>query len=268
MKVLDLDMDYFMDRFALDIPDSKTERLSEDEFGKYVWSKQRVRSFLEDNLGLSKDRKIKGRIVKDHNGALFFWQELKDAKMLRTPFDVIHIDSHGDLGVGYSSVTYIMDELLQYPVEERCRHTKYKDCFGKWNDVGIGDYLLYAIAFRWINRLTYCVNPNGDKNDYLWESLKDFKENLVWNKPVENVIQLVSNPDMDFPFYNTDVQIKQEFLKGALKEPEVPFLIIPTIEDVKYEGDFDFVVMAQSPNYTPASADFIMDVIREYIEEI
>jgi len=52
-----------------------------------------------------------------------------------------------------------------------------------------------------------------------------------------------------------------------VKEPEIPFLIIPTIEDVKYNGDFDFIVMAQSPNYTPASADYIMDVLREYIEE-
>lgn len=42
----------------------------------------------------------------------------------------------------------------------------------------------------------------------------------------------------------------------------------PSVEDVKYDGDFDFVVMAQSPNYTPASADFIIDIVREYIEEI
>lgn len=29
----------------------------------------------------------------------------------------------------------------------------------------------------------------------------------------------------------------------------------------------DFAVFAQSPNYTPASADFIMDIFREYIVE-
>ena len=40
------------------------------------------------------------------------------------------------------------------------------------------------------------------------------------------------------------------------------------IEDVSFRGDFDFAVLAQSPNYTPASADFIMDIFREYIEEI
>ena len=45
-------------------------------------------------------------------------------------------------------------------------------------------------------------------------------------------------------------------------------LIIPKIEDVKFDGKFDYAVMAQSPNYTPASADFILDIFREYIEEI
>ena len=89
----------------------------------------------------------------------------------------MHIDSHADLGLGYLSWTYILDDLLQYPVEERRMHTKYLDCFGQLNDVGIGDYLLYAIAFCWINSLTYCANPNGDKNDYVWETLKDFEEN-------------------------------------------------------------------------------------------
>ena len=43
--------------------------------------------------------------------------------------------------------------------------------------------------------------------------------------------------------------------------------IIPTIEDVSFDGDFEYAVLAQSPNYTPASADFIMDIFREYIEE-
>lgn len=61
---------------------------------------------------------------------------------------------------------------------------------------------MYAIAFRWINSLTYCANPNGDKNDYVWETLKDFEEKFIWDKPVENTIQLVCNPDMEFPSYN------------------------------------------------------------------
>mgnify|MGYP001659185438 FL=1 len=40
------------------------------------------------------------------------------------------------------------------------------------------------------------------------------------------------------------------------------------IRDYEFNGKIEQINMAQSPNYTPASADFIMDIIREYIIEI
>lgn len=52
-----------MDDIATGIAESKEERLSEEEYGDCVWSEQRVRDFLENNLGFSKDKKIKGRYV-------------------------------------------------------------------------------------------------------------------------------------------------------------------------------------------------------------
>lgn len=70
------------------------------------------------------------------------------------------------------------------------------------------------------------------------------------------------------PKYDSSDAYKKRYIEGAIKDPVVELLIIPTIEDVKFDGDFDYVVMAQSPNYTPASADFILDIFREYIEEI
>ena len=124
--------------------------------------------FLNEN----KDRKIKGRIVTGHNEVLFFWQELITKESLETPFEVVHIDSHADLGLGYLSWTYILDE-----------------------------------------------------------------EKFIWDKPVENTIQLVCNPDMEFPSNDADKQEKQAYLKNAVKEPEVPLLIIPSIQDVKYDGE-------------------------------
>ena len=124
--------------------------------------------FLNEN----KDRKIKGRIVTGHNEVLFFWQELITKESLETPFEVVHIDSHADLGLGYLSWTYILDE-----------------------------------------------------------------EKFIWDKPVENTIQLVCNPDMEFPSHDADKQEKQAYLKNAVKEPEVPLLIIPSIQDVKYDGE-------------------------------
>ena len=180
---------------------------------------------------------------------------------------MIHVDSHADLGLGYGSWTHILNFLLLYPVEERSQHPRYVDRSGNLRAEGIGDYLLFAVAYRWISRLVYCGNPCSGCNDYLRDTLKDFKKEPVWNKPVENVIQLLYNPDMEFPNYYDSEYEKQQYIREGCKEPEVPFLIIPTVEDVHFDGDFDFAVLEQSPNYTPASADFIMDIFRDYIVE-
>ena len=268
MKVLDLDMDYFLECDPTSIGESQTCRLPEQDYGHKVWDSTRVRLFFEKNLGLSKSNKIKGLIIVGHNESIPFWEELIKKGNLIAPFEVIHVDSHADLGLGYSSWEYILNTLLQYPVKSRPKYNKYIDCFGKMNQEGIGDYLLFAIAYRWISKLTYCANPNGDKNDYLWCILKDFHENEIWDDPVENPIQLIHNPNMAFLGRNASDDDKKKYLDAGIKEPEVPMTIIPTVKDVQFSGDFDFALLAQSPNYTPASADFIMDIFREYIEEI
>ena len=205
MKVLDLDMDYFMKSVATFINESELERLPEEDYGDSVWSEREVRNFLEGNLGLSKQNRIRGRVVAGHNESLFFWRELIEKGDLSTPFDVIHVDSHADLGLGYSSWTHILDYLLYYPVEERSQHPRYFDTSGHLRSEGIGDYLLFAVAYRWISSIVYCGNPHGECNDYLLDTLKDFKEEPIWDKPVQNTIQLLYNPDMPFPqLYDTE----------------------------------------------------------------
>lgn len=81
MRVLDLDMDYFMTEIA-NTPFSCKERLAEEDYGNSVWSAEEVRQFLEQNLGLSNTHKIPGRIVSGHNESLFFWEELINSKKL------------------------------------------------------------------------------------------------------------------------------------------------------------------------------------------
>lgn len=266
MKVLDLDMDYFMTAIA-HTPFSCDERLDEEDYGDSVWSADEVRQFLEHNLGLSKQHRIPGRIVCGHNEALFFWEELISRGKLNDPFEVIHVDSHADLGLGDGSGDFLQSMFLSLPIDTRRKIRDYEFC-DDIKGISIGDYLLWAIAYRMVSSVTYCANPNGDKNDYLWDTLKDFHEEYIWDKPIRNTIQLKFNRLMDMPRYNSSDAYKKRYLDGAIKDPEVELLIIPTVEDVKFAGDFDYAVMAQSPNYTPASADFIMDIFREYIEEI
>ena len=87
MRVLDLDMDYFMRSVATFINESEPKRLSEDECGDCIWTEREVRDFLEGNLGLSKSNKIRGRVVAGHNESLFFWREPIEKGELSTPFD-------------------------------------------------------------------------------------------------------------------------------------------------------------------------------------
>lgn len=266
MKILDLDMDYFMTELA-NTPFSCEERLVEEYYGDSVWTEEEVRQFLEQNLGLSKKHKIPGRIVSGHNEALFFWEELINSKKLSDPFDVVHVDSHADLGLGDASWSFLQSEFLTLPIESRRKIREYEFC-DSIKGISIGDYLLWAVAYQMVSSITYCANPYGDKNDYVLDTLKDFHEEYIWDNPVKNYIQLKYNKTMEMPEYDSSGTYKKRYLEDAIKDPEVELLIIPTIDGVRFAGDFDYAVMAQSPNYTPASADFIMDIFREYIEEI
>ena len=263
MQVLDLDLDYFNERYDTGIKDSVQERLPEEYYGGSVWSERRVRRFLEDNLGLSKIKKIKGRIVKHHNESLLFWENLIAEGKLSDPFEVVHIDSHADLGCGYDSQYFLQSAFLTLPKETR-RKIRTTD---QGKPIGIGDYLLWGIAYQMISKITYCANPNSDKNDYCRETLKDFHEEKSSTQIVTNYIQLKYNPNMEIPHFTDDIA-KKEYLEGAQTDSEVELRIIPTEGQVKYYGDFDYAVLSQSPNYTPASADYIIEIFKEYIEEM
>lgn len=87
MKFLDLDF------FQMDIVhncDYYGERL--DSSCTRPWKEKDLISYLEGNLGLSRDKKIKGRIVKYHHEIFYFWRELILNGELTVSFDVIHVD--------------------------------------------------------------------------------------------------------------------------------------------------------------------------------
>ena len=199
MRVLDLDMDYFMDKIAHYVKDETQERLSEDEYGTSVWSEAQVRYFIETNLGMSKVKPKYGRIIKGHNEALVFWSELIKNHKLSIPFEVDHIDSHADLGLGDSSLSYINKTLLKWPVSERPFHCEHVNLSGRKVKEGIGNYLLFAIAYRWVSKLSYYSNPTGKHYDFDPCIFKNLEEpfNACMNKG--NKIQLLYNENMKIP---------------------------------------------------------------------
>lgn len=252
MRVLDLDLDYFLKKPVYEQNHSSNSRVTDEDCINSVWSEKEVRTFFEDNLGLSKSKKVKGRILTGHNEALYFWYELIEAGSLIAPFSVMHVDSHADLGYCCLGLSFVLDELIYWPLS--CRtplRCKDYELDGRFYNIDIADYLLFAVAFRWVSSLTYCANPNADAGDIPLNIVIEKIPNYI-DKPISLHIKLKSRENQE----------------TQLNEPTIPLHIIPTIKDVKSDGDFDFVSIAQSPNYTPHTADFILEIIRDYIEEI
>ncbi len=255
MRVLDIDMDYFVYNIAQWISQDSELRLSDKDYP--VWERNDVIAFLEQNLGLRKDQKIRGKIVQHHFEVLYYWRQLITGGELQTPFEVIHVDSHADLGLGSGAWVFIFEKLLGIDVSDRAKVETYKERFSGYKEPSICDFLLFAIAFRWISKITYIHNPKLDYLDYLPYILKGCVE-------PNDTIQLPHNT----PAYDMNDKIKRRvFLAKATLEPEVKFEAIKELKHIKYNGDFEFLTLSISPNYTPESADFIIDIINEYISE-
>lgn len=92
-----------------------------------------------------------------HDGALQFWQELIAAGQLSVPFEVAHIDAHSDLGIGRPGPGFVLNSVLPLSPAERADIKRYYEM----KQLDEANYLLFALAFRWISRLENVRNPKS-----------------------------------------------------------------------------------------------------------
>ncbi len=242
--VLDLDLDFFVWPVKTDRPTAK--RLPRRQWTS-VASAEEVDFFLEKRCHLNRSTPIEGRLVTDHVEALDVWQEWMDQAILERPFGVVHVDAHADLGAGANHTFAYLDKLLALPMNERsCLRRGAKA-------LNSGNYLLGAIANRWLQHLKYVY-------------------------PVDPILKGTSQTPGDLPhqvFVNADWHTRQIQLKGYRRkdwmlrnptpyvvEPSLPFDLIPATE-FEFSG-FTHMLVARSPQYTPLLADTLIRVISGY----
>lgn len=234
MKVLDLDMDFFLtDACPLAPPGERpSERCAQP------YDVAEVIRFLEEQCGLSRERPVPGAIFDTHDKALDFWAARLADGTLTAPFEVVHVDTHSDLAFGPPGPDFVLKAVLTRPPRARATLDSYR--------AGVkldeANYLLFALAFRWVSRLTYVRNPR---------SRQDVPPRLLASP---NAIRLTS-----------DIARLMESMNGP--EPVIPFAALDDYRAFRDEG-FDFVTMAQSPRYAPASADRIMGLLAPYIRPL
>jgi len=247
MDILDLDLDFFLDMLS----DSKDDGKRLDKSVYHPWNKDLVIKFLENRCGLSRTKPINGSIVERHHESFFYWRALILAKKLATPFEVVHIDAHSDLGICDWGFIYLMGELLHLPLEERI-YPKVDDVFA----LNEGNYIAFAVACRWISKITFVLHPKWKSDgDLLDLHFKDF--------------------DVTSPFLQLKKYLKSDIYRlgatGKLKplavEPPLPFKMIPYLE---YENNkpFSYMILSHSPDYTPETSDELIPIIRNYMNLI
>lgn len=234
VRVLDLDMDFFLtDACPLAKPGERP-----DESCAQPYSDEEVVRFLEGQCGLSREHPVPGAIFETHDQALDFWAARIMEGRLTTPFEVVHVDTHSDLAFGPPGPDFVLKAVLTRKPSMRAGIDAYR--------AGVkldeANYLLFALAFRWIDRLTYVRNPRSRQD--IPVRLLDEAGNL---------------------HLRSDISALMEAVNG--REPAVPFEVIDDYR-VFRQTEYDFVTMAQSPRYAPRSADRIMDILRPYIREI
>lgn len=233
MKVLDLDMDFFL---SGPCPMADPGKRPDDTCAT-VYTDEEIIRFLEEQCGLSREHPVPGAIFDTHDKALDFWLTRMQEGRLITPFEVVHVDTHSDLGFGPGGTDFVLKAVLT-----RAPHTRVTmENYHRGERIGEANYLLFALGFRWISRLTYVRNP------------KSYQDVRGWLLNDDGDIRLTS-----------DIARLMEDKNGV--EPVVPFQKIDDYHTFCDSG-FDFVTMAQSPRYAPASADHIMDLLRPYIRE-
>lgn len=248
MVVLDIDLDLFLSG----IPKRRGAGRLEDP-SIIPWAPDEVRAFLRNQCRLQAEDPVKGRFFERHDEVFWYWKSLIDIGALDTPFEVVHLDSHADLGMGWMDLSshYVMGDLLHKPVGERSN----PKC-GPREGMTEGSWLLFALACRWINKLVYVHNPKLNRE------LGDIAPCLMKDHDLRgDRIQLkkYSQKDLD------GVQ-RLEKIEPLATEPEIPIEIV-SASDFMAKSYPSLICVARSPNYTPASSDLLLPVLKRYISD-
>ena len=234
MRVLDIDLDFFLaDCCPLADPGKRPEL-----FGHEPWKPEQVSDFLKNNCGLSENNPIPGAVFTTHDQALSFWKDRIAENRLTVPFRVTHIDAHSDLGIGKPGPGFVLNMVLGQLPQNRPDLAHWYEM----RQLDEANYLLFALAFRWISELDNVRNPRSRQD-------------------IPPEILLPGQPDRIR--LRSFVSSLLESRNGA--EPEIPFHVFTDYTTFWADTSFDYMTVAVSPRYAPKEADALLPVFQSFL---
>lgn len=225
MYVLDLDLDFFLDNVC----PLAEKGARPDANQASPWPGEQVRFFLEHNCGLRRETPVPGALFETHDQTLSHWQRLD------MPLSVTHVDAHSDLGIGKPGPAFVLESVITRPVEARLDIPGYY----AQQQLDEANYLLFALAFRWISELENVRNP---------ASLPDMPSFCG-----EGFLQLESAVGRLIPALNRH-------------EPKIPYRVYADWRTFRAKAPYAFASLAVSPRYAPQAADALIPIIGEYVD--
>jgi hypothetical protein len=248
-RVLDIDLDFFVEPIVY-FAEGGDERPDPGEHT--VRPADGAIELLRARCGLT--HRTPGFLTETHVQLFPAWRQAIEAGILRTPFHVTHVDGRADLGLGDTGHEYLMTSLLFEESADRAYPSPLADQVGLTE----GNFLLYAIACRWIGDLTY-VHLDGVEYEEFHFTLKDFQ-------PGSDAIQLRAMTPAAYTHWMRSGFRGKPVIANV--EPEVPYQRL-LWHEFQAQQPYDFVCLTRSPLYAPLTADPLYELIADaFIEPI
>jgi len=156
---------------------------------------------------------------------------------------------------------YICGDILHRPINQRMYpeigldRLTYPDIY----EMTEGNYLAFAVACRWINKITY-VTLTERAEDLFQYHFKDndISSNYLQLKKYRR--ELLGHSESGYSF---DIQNGKAAPLDL--EPLVRFEAIP-FSEYNNSSDVSFIDLSISPKYTPKDSDKLIPIIEKYIQ--
>ena len=185
-----------------------------------------------------------------HDEAFDHWLELWHRAPSAFPLDVVHVDSHADLGCRECAWIDLAVDVLHRPPEERWK-IEHRE-----GGLTPGSYLLYACSCRWIASLEYVYHPKGlgDDIDPPLLGPTDLDSKFLY-------VGALGQSQIDaLRFHRAEAPAPP-----ATPEPPIPFQRTSG-ERWRNTAPLDRVILCQSPDYTPVESDALLPIFWDYID--
>lgn len=236
MNVLSIDIDFFVEPVAHSRPFGSVERL---DAGEYAVDDEASVTQLLERCGLSPGARVPGVFIRHHHQA-FDVLAIACASEQATAV-LTHVDAHSDLGMGDSGYVYLATELVHLTIDERRRPRRGDEQMNEAN------WLAFAVAAGLVSDVTFVPRtmPTALKHDlHPWH---------VSGAGDEIVVRRATKHEKDLISYG-----QRELLKTVPVVARAP-LSIRDHHDFCASAPPDLVIVCQSPQFTPAAADRVLE---------